>query len=155
MPTSAQSTVQAEIVQTYNQLQNIASILRIHADGKKKTRDIGSSSTGRSNSSSKFIFHRSPQRRKHRRPIGVPSRPRTGTTCRARLLLSVSIAITHGAPDRDILDQAHGIAGISREAAHIHIVSAREDKLWKLREFIVADLDGNFIRVFYDFCRGA
>ena len=71
------------------------------------------------------------------------------------MLLSVSIAITHGAPDRDILDQAHRIAGISSEAAHIHIVSAPEDKPWKLREFIVADLDGNFIRVFYDFSRGA
>jgi hypothetical protein len=37
-------------------------------------------------------------------------------------------------PNRDILDQSLGIAGISSEAAHIHIVSAREDKPWKLRE---------------------
>jgi uncharacterized glyoxalase superfamily protein PhnB len=26
-----------------------------------------------------------------------------------------------------------------------------EDKPWKLREFVAADLDGNLIRVFYDF----
>ena len=31
------------------------------------------------------------------------------------------------------------------------IVSAPESKPWKLHEFTVADLDGNLIRVFYDF----
>jgi uncharacterized glyoxalase superfamily protein PhnB len=31
------------------------------------------------------------------------------------------------------------------------IVSEPEDKPWKLREFTAADLDGNLIRVFYDF----
>lgn len=31
------------------------------------------------------------------------------------------------------------------------IVSEPEDKPWKLREFLAADLDGNNIRVFYDF----
>ena len=31
------------------------------------------------------------------------------------------------------------------------IVSEPEDKPWKLREFMVADLDGNLLRVFYDF----
>ena len=36
-------------------------------------------------------------------------------------------------------------------AAHAKIVSEPEDKPWKLREFIAADLDGNLIRVFYDF----
>ena len=30
-------------------------------------------------------------------------------------------------------------------------VSEPEDKPWKLREFFAADLDGNLIRVFYDF----
>src|SRR5207244_11364984 len=37
------------------------------------------------------------------------------------------------------------------KAAHAKIVSEPEDKPWKLREFIAADLDGNLIRVFYDF----
>ncbi len=37
------------------------------------------------------------------------------------------------------------------KATHARIVSEPEDKPWKLREFIAADLDGNLIRVFYDF----
>ena len=36
-------------------------------------------------------------------------------------------------------------------AANAKIVSGPEDKPWKLREFIAADLDGNLIRFFYDF----
>jgi len=36
-------------------------------------------------------------------------------------------------------------------AAGARIVSEVEDKPWKLREFMAADLDGNLIRVFYDF----
>ncbi|MBV9670480.1 MAG: VOC family protein [Acidobacteriales bacterium] len=38
-------------------------------------------------------------------------------------------------------------------AAHARIVAEPKDKPWKLREFIVSDLDGNLIRVFYDFRR--
>ena len=37
------------------------------------------------------------------------------------------------------------------KATQAKIVSEPEDKPWKLREFMVADLDGNLIRVFYDF----
>ena len=37
------------------------------------------------------------------------------------------------------------------KAAQAKIVSEPEDKPWKLREFLAADLDGNLIRVFYDF----
>ena len=37
------------------------------------------------------------------------------------------------------------------QAAQAKIVSKPEDKSWKLREFMTADLDGNLIRVFYDF----
>jgi len=37
------------------------------------------------------------------------------------------------------------------KAAEARIVSEPEDKPWKLREFIAGDLDGNLIRVFYDF----
>jgi uncharacterized glyoxalase superfamily protein PhnB len=39
------------------------------------------------------------------------------------------------------------------KVAHANIVSEPEDKPWKLREFVAADLDGNLIRVFYDFRR--
>jgi predicted lactoylglutathione lyase len=37
------------------------------------------------------------------------------------------------------------------KADHARIVSAPEEKPWKLHEFTVADLDGNLLRVFYDF----
>lgn len=40
-------------------------------------------------------------------------------------------------------------------AAQARIVSTPEDKPWKLHEFMAADLDGNLIRVFYDFSRDA
>lgn len=33
------------------------------------------------------------------------------------------------------------------------VVSEPQDQPWKLREFLVPDLDGNLIRVFYDFRR--
>jgi uncharacterized glyoxalase superfamily protein PhnB len=39
------------------------------------------------------------------------------------------------------------------KAAQAKLVSEPEDKPWKLREFFAADLDGNQIRVFYDFSR--
>ena len=39
------------------------------------------------------------------------------------------------------------------KAAQAKIVSEPEDKPWKLRKFTAADLDGNLIRVFYDFRR--
>lgn len=37
------------------------------------------------------------------------------------------------------------------KSTHARIISKPEDKPWKLREFMAADLDGNLIRVFYDF----
>jgi uncharacterized glyoxalase superfamily protein PhnB len=37
------------------------------------------------------------------------------------------------------------------QAAGAHVVSEPEDKPWNLREFKVADSDGNVLRVFYDF----
>jgi uncharacterized glyoxalase superfamily protein PhnB len=37
------------------------------------------------------------------------------------------------------------------KAAQAKIVSEPEDKPWLLHEFMAADLDGNLIRVFYDF----
>ena len=39
------------------------------------------------------------------------------------------------------------------KASQAKILSEPEDKPWKLREFMAADLDGNLIRVFYDFRR--
>jgi uncharacterized glyoxalase superfamily protein PhnB len=36
-------------------------------------------------------------------------------------------------------------------AAQAKLISEPEDKPWKLREFTATDLDGNLIRVFYDF----
>jgi hypothetical protein len=37
------------------------------------------------------------------------------------------------------------------KATQAKIVSEPEDKPWKLREFMAADLDSNLIRIFYDF----
>jgi uncharacterized glyoxalase superfamily protein PhnB len=37
------------------------------------------------------------------------------------------------------------------KAAQAGILFEPKDKSWKLREFIASDLDGNLIRVFYDF----
>lgn len=37
------------------------------------------------------------------------------------------------------------------KASQAKLVSEPGDKSWQLREFIAADLDGNLIRVFYDF----
>src|SRR5688572_23807033 len=39
------------------------------------------------------------------------------------------------------------------QSAGAKIVSAPEDKPWRLHEFLAADVDGNLIRVFYDFSR--
>jgi hypothetical protein len=39
------------------------------------------------------------------------------------------------------------------KATQTKMVSEPEDKPWKLHEFMAADLDGNLIRVFYDFSR--
>lgn len=39
------------------------------------------------------------------------------------------------------------------QAAGATIVSGPEDKPWNLREFTASDVDGNLIRVFYDFSR--
>jgi uncharacterized glyoxalase superfamily protein PhnB len=39
------------------------------------------------------------------------------------------------------------------KSRHATIVKEPEDKPWKLREFTAADMDGNLIRVFYDFGR--
>ena|ERR1700733_4693010 len=39
------------------------------------------------------------------------------------------------------------------KGTHARIVSAPEEKPWKLHEFTATDLDGNLLRVFYDFSR--
>jgi hypothetical protein len=41
------------------------------------------------------------------------------------------------------------------KAKQAKLLSEPEDRPWMLREFIAADLDGNLIRVFYDFRRDA
>lgn len=41
------------------------------------------------------------------------------------------------------------------KARQARLLSEPEDKPWMLREFTAADLDGNLIRVFYDFRRDA
>jgi uncharacterized glyoxalase superfamily protein PhnB len=37
------------------------------------------------------------------------------------------------------------------DTARAKVIAWPQDKPWKLREFVAADLDGNLIRVFYDF----
>jgi len=51
------------------------------------------------------------------------------------------------------LDSKAEVDGLINQwkASHAKIVCEPEDRPWKLREFIAADLDGNRIRVFYDF----
>jgi len=41
------------------------------------------------------------------------------------------------------------------KSAGAHIISDPVDRPWNIREFMVADLDGNLIRVFYDFGTGS
>ena len=48
---------------------------------------------------------------------------------------------------RDEVDQLY----TEWKAAQAKLVSDPQDKPWKLREFVATDLDGNLIRVFYDF----
>ncbi len=50
------------------------------------------------------------------------------------------------------LDSKVEVDGLFAEwkAAQAKIVSEPEDKPWKLREFMAADLDGNLVRVIYD-----
>ncbi len=51
------------------------------------------------------------------------------------------------------LDSSEEVDSLFAEwkATHAIIVSEPEDKPWNLHEFTVADVDGNQIRVFYDF----
>jgi uncharacterized glyoxalase superfamily protein PhnB len=51
------------------------------------------------------------------------------------------------ASNREEVDAIHA----SWLAAGARIVSSPGDKPWKLREFVAEDLDGNRLRVFYDF----
>src|SRR5262245_9994621 len=55
------------------------------------------------------------------------------------------------------LDSKAEVDGLYAEwkATHAKIISEPEDKPWKLREFTASDLEGNLIRVFYDFQRDA
>ena len=53
------------------------------------------------------------------------------------------------------LDSKEAVDGLFAEwsTSQAKIISPPEDKPWKLREFTAADLDGNLIRIFYDFSR--
>jgi hypothetical protein len=68
----------------------------------------------------------------------------------------VGIANSHGCSE-DVNRAQASQGGIADElfaqwkAAQAKIVSEPEDKPWTLREFTASDLDGNLIRVFYDF----
>src|SRR5216683_1359074 len=48
---------------------------------------------------------------------------------------------------RDEVNELHQLWS----GSHARIVSPPESKPWKLHEFTAADLDGNLLRVFYDF----
>jgi len=55
-------------------------------------------------------------------------------------------------PTPKIWDSEAQVALINQwRSAHAKIVSEPEDRPWKLREFMAADLDDNLIRVFDDF----
>ena len=53
------------------------------------------------------------------------------------------------------LDSKEAVDGLFAEwsTSQAKIISPPEDKPWKLREFTAAVLDGNLIRIFYDFSR--
>jgi hypothetical protein len=52
------------------------------------------------------------------------------------------------------VEEVNELHGLWRDS-HAKIVSPPESKPWKLHEFTVNDLDGNLLRVFYDFSRDA
>jgi predicted lactoylglutathione lyase len=52
------------------------------------------------------------------------------------------------------IEEVNELHGLWRDS-QAKIVSPPESKPWKLHEFTAADLDGNLLRVFYDFSRDA
>jgi len=66
---------------------------------------------------------------------------------RDRALNRGPLVLWLNASSRDEVDAIHA----SWRAAEARLVSAPADQPWKLREFFAEDLDGNRLRVFYDF----
>jgi len=68
---------------------------------------------------------------------------------RKRYSNAVPVLVWLNLDSKQEVDELHD--AWSRSGARI--VSRPESKPWKLHEFTVADVDGNFFRVFYDFSR--